>query len=298
MRDLLIESNYWASEVDAELVNREHIDKAIQEQQARVSRLENINQEAILRGQTIIYTSGEQIGQINALTVANLGKFTYGQPSRISAVTRIGDGKVIDIEQEADLSGNIHTKGILIMNHYFSAHYLPEKNLSFSGSIVFEQSYGEIDGDSASTAEMLTLISSLSEVPIKQNIAITGAIDQNGNIQAIGGVNEKIEGFYSICNKRGLDGSQGVVIPLSNKPNLMLRKDVLEAVEAGKFSIYAISHLDEAIEIMTGQAAGKRNEDGYFPENTVNALVESKLEYYAELHHQQEKDDDKDDDDE
>jgi len=292
LRDLLIEADYWANYEYAESVEVSHIDKAIEEQIARVSRLQSLTQESIIRGQTIINTSGEKVGQINGLTIASLGKFTFGQASRISAVTRLGDGKIIDIEQEADLSGSIHTKGVLIMSNFFSTRYLPEKTLSFNASVVFEQSYSDIDGDSASAAELLTVISSLAELPIKQSFAITGAVDQHGTILAIGGVNEKIEGFFDLCKERGLSGEQGVIIPKSNRNNLMLRKNVVDAVKDGQFNIYAIDNIDEAITLMTGIDAGEKGADGKYPAGTVNQIVESKLEHFAELHHADEKDSD------
>lgn len=287
LRDLLIEADYWTREQEANKVEVSHVQRAIDEQIYRVSRLQSLSEESIIRGYTLIDTHGSVVGQINGLTIANLGKFTFGQPSRISAATRLGDGKIISIEQEADLSGHIHTKGSLIMSHLFYSRYLPEKSLSFNASIVFEQSYSEIDGDSASAAEALVLISSLAEVPLKQSLAITGAIDQHGKIQAIGGVNEKIEGFFDLCKKRGLNSEQGVVIPASNKSNLMLRSDVVKAVENGQFHVYAIENLNEAIELMTGQTAGERDSEGHFPEDSVNFLVESKLNYYSNIHNEE-----------
>ncbi len=292
LRDLLIESDYWANENKSELVEVTHIETAIDQQQYRVSRLQSLTEESIIRDHTVINTSGSVIGQINALTIANLGKFTYGQPSRISAVARMGDGKIIDIEQESNLGGDIHTKGVLILSHFFSARYLKDKMLSFSASIVFEQSYGEIDGDSASAAELIALISAFTDIPINQSLAITGAVDQHGKILAIGGVNEKIEGFFSICQKRTLTGNQGVVIPHSNISNLMLNKAVMQAIVDEQFFIYAVEHIDEAIELLMGTKAGNRDSQAVYPEDSVNGKVEAKLDFYASRSHEHDKEHD------
>ena len=289
LRDLLVEADYWAKDRRHELVQPEHIDKAIEQEWYRVSRLQSLSEETIIRGHTLVHTSGEQVGQINALTISNLGKFSFGQASRVSAIARLGDGKIIDIEQEANLSGDIHTKGVLILSHFFTGRYLQDKHLSFSASLTFEQSYGEVDGDSASAAELLALISALAEVPLKQSLAITGAVDQHGNILAIGGVNEKIEGFHSLCKRRGLTGEQGVIIPRANTDNLMLKKDVIQSVADKKFHVYAVQDIDEAIELLCARPAGQRQADGRFAEDSVNRLVEDKLAYYYRCHQEQEK---------
>jgi len=285
LRDLMTESDYWAAKNDHLHVNANDVNQAISQQQHRVSRLKTEVHESILRGTTIIATTGESVGQINGLTIASLGHFTFGQPSKISAVARLGDGKIIDIEHESNLGGDIHTKGLLILSSFFNARYARSKNLSFTASIVFEQSYGEIDGDSASAAELIALLSSISEIPIKQSIAITGAINQHGIIQAIGGVNDKVEGFYDICKQRGLDGSHGVIIPAHNVKQLMLREDILDSVRQNQFTVYAVNEIDEAIEILTGVPAGVRAEDETYDEESVNARVESRLLEYSRLAH-------------
>jgi predicted ATP-dependent protease len=226
-------------------------------------------------------TSGAAIGQVNGLSVITLGGYRFGHPMRITATTRIGGGDVVDIEREVELGGAIHSKGVMILSSALASRYAPDTPLSMHGSIVFEQSYGGVEGDSASVAELCALLSSLSRVPILQNLAVTGSVSQLGEVQAIGGVNEKIEGFFAVCKARGLDGSHGVVIPRDNVKHLMLRKDVIAAVEEGLFHVYAVSRIDEAIELLTGIDAGKRDEHGAFPVGTVNHAVERQLVDYA-----------------
>jgi len=283
LRDLLTEADYWAGQNDRKIATKEDVQTAISQQHYRFSRIEHEVQESIIRGTTLIATDGEVIGQINGLTVAHLGFFSFGQPSRITALARLGDGKVIDIESEANLSGDIHTKGVLILTNFFKNRYGKMKSLSFTASLTFEQSYGEIDGDSASTAELVAIMSAIAEIPIKQSIAITGAINQFGTIQAIGGINEKIEGFYDICAQRGLNGEQGVIIPSANIHHLMLRQDVVDASKAGKFNIYPVDNIDDAIEILTDTKAGERNENGVYDPNFFNGKVESQLLKFYKL---------------
>lgn len=285
LRDLMTEADYWAAKNSHLHVKAQDVNQAIDQQQYRVARLKTEVQESILRGITLISTSGETIGQVNGLTIASLGHFTFGQPSRISAVARLGDGKIIDIEHESNLGGDIHTKGVLILSNFFNARFVKEQSLSFTASIVFEQSYGEIDGDSASAAELVALLSAIGEIPIKQSIAVTGAINQHGVVQAIGGVNDKIEGFYDICKKRGLDGSHGVIIPQHNVKQLMLRQDIRNSVKQNQFAVYAVDNIDQVIEILMGIPAGNRSENGEFDANTVNAKVENKLIEMAKIAH-------------
>jgi len=285
LRDLMTEADYWAAKNNHLHVNYRDVNQAIEQQQYRVARLKTEVQESILRGTTLIATSGEIVGQVNGLTIASLGHFTFGQPSRISAVARLGDGKIIDIENESNLGGDIHTKGILILSSFFNARFVKEKSLSFTASIVFEQSYGEIDGDSASCAELVALLSAIAEIPIKQSIAVTGAINQHGFVQAIGGVNDKIEGFYDICKKRGLDGSHAVVIPEHNVKQLMLREEILDSVKQNLFAVYAVNDVNQVIEILTGLPAGIRMENGEFEADSVNAMVENRLIEMANLSH-------------
>jgi len=285
LRDLMIEADYWASKNHHLNINANDVNHAINQQHYRVARLKSEVHESILRDKILITTEGEAVGIINGLTIASLGHFTFGQPSRISVVARLGDGKIIDIEHESNLGGDIHTKGILILSSFFNARYLKEKSLSFTASIVFEQSYGEIDGDSASTAELVALMSAIGNIPLNQSIAVTGAINQHGFIQSVGGINEKIEGFFDICAKRGLTESQGVVIPAHNVNQLMLRHDVREAVKRNQFQLYAVENIDQVLEILTGKPAGNRKPDGQFDKDSVNGIVEESLSQFADLAH-------------
>jgi ATP-dependent Lon protease len=230
----------------------------------------------------MIDVDAEVVGQVNGLAVYNLGDYMFGKPSRITASTSMGRAGIINIEREAELSGNTHSKGMLILSGYLRKKYAQDKPLTMSASIAFEQSYSGVDGDSASTTEIYALLSSLSEVPIRQSIAVTGSVNQKGEVQAIGGVNAKIEGFYTCCRQLGLTGRQGVMIPESNVKDLMLRKEVVEAVKRGEFHIYAVKTVDEGIEILTGKEAGAPGPDGAYPEGTINALVNQKLRSLAE----------------
>jgi lon-related putative ATP-dependent protease len=283
LSDLVREANYWTVKEGREVVSRSDVERAIQAQIERVDRLRDHTQEAILRGILHIDTEGEKVGQINALSVFQLGDFTFAQPSRVTANTRLGEGELIDIQREAKLGGSIHSKGVLILASFLSSRYAAEQPLSLSASLVFEQTYGQVEGDSASMAELCALLSSLADVPIRQSLAVTGSVDQFGRVQAIGAVNDKIEGYFDICNKRGLTGSQGVLIPASNVAHLMLRQDVVDAAAAGRFHIYAVETADEAIELLTGLTAGAPDAEGYLPEGSVNALVAERLAYLAEL---------------
>jgi predicted ATP-dependent protease len=224
-----------------------------------------------------ISTSGENVGQVNGLVVIDLGEFVFAHPVRITATTRVGEGDVVDIERESELGGSIHSKGVMILASFLATRYARRLPLSLAASLVFEQSYGPVEGDSASLAELCALLSSLANVAIKQSLAVTGSVNQHGAVQPIGGVNEKIEGFFDICRARGLTGDQGVVIPASNVKHLMLREDVVAAAAAGQFHIYAVEHVDEAIEILTGVAAGEPDETGLVPAGSINFLVASQL---------------------
>jgi predicted ATP-dependent protease len=240
-------------------------------------------QEQIIRETILIDTDGEAVGQINGLSVLELGRFVFGKPSRISARVRLGTGRFIDIEREVALGGPLHSKGMLILAGFLGGRYAPNEPLSLSASLVFEQSYGGVDGDSASSAELYCLLSALAEAPIKQSFAVTGSVNQFGEVQAIGGVNQKIEGFFDICRQRGLTGRQGVLIPRSNVEHLMLRHDVVEACEAGKFAIYPVSTIDQGIELLTGIPAGGRDESGKYPPDSINGRVEQRLIRFAEM---------------
>ncbi|MDJ0700919.1 MAG: ATP-binding protein [Woeseiaceae bacterium] len=279
--DLLIQSSYWGRQTKAELIEAEHVEKALQQQVSRLSRVQQNIVDAIHRNSLLIDTAGEQVGQVNGLAVSTLGEFQFGHPVRITATTRIGTGNVVDVEREVELGGAIHSKAMMILSSALMARYAPDVPLSMHGSVVFEQSYSGIEGDSASVAELSALISSLSGTPIRQGLAVTGSINQLGRVQVIGGVNEKIEGFFEVCRTRELDGTQGVIIPRDNVKHLMLRKEVVDAVSDGKFHIYAVDRIDEAIEILTGVDAGERDSDGEFPAGSVNAKVEQQLIDYA-----------------
>jgi ATP-dependent Lon protease len=275
--DLLREANYWAEKDKSEVINDKHVDTAIEKRVYRVNLIEEKIQEMIDDGIILIDADGAEVGQLNGLSIYNLGDHMFGKPSRITVKTSMGKAGIINIEREAELSGPTHNKGVYILAGYLRGKYAQDKPLTMSASICFEQSYSGVDGDSASSTEIYALLSSLSELPLRQDIAVTGSVSQKGEIQPIGGVNEKIEGFFDVCRARGLTGKQGVMIPELNIGDLMLKKDVVQAVEGGKFHIYPVKMIDEGIEILTGVKAGARQENGQFEEGSVNALVDRKL---------------------
>jgi predicted ATP-dependent protease len=248
----------------------------------RTNKIEERLREMILEGTIIVDTAGEKIGQINGLAVLDLGDYSFGKASRITARTYAGRAGVVNIERETKMSGKIHEKAVLIISHYLGSRYAIKKPISLSASITFEQLYDMVEGDSATCAELYALLSSIANVPLKQSIAITGSMDQNGDVQPVGGINEKIEGFFDLCRIIGLDGSHGVIIPSRNVKHLMLKKDVVEAVKEGKFFIYPISKADEGLEIMTGMQVGRPGEDGTYPEGTLNYLVVRRLTEISE----------------
>ncbi len=280
--DLLMQADYWARRRGAKQVAVDDLREAIRQRDRRLDRVQNRVVDAIRRGTLLVDTSGECVGQVNGLAVLDLGESQFGHPVRITATTRVGTGDVVDIEREVELGGAIHSKGMMILSAALSSRFAPHLPLSMHGSVVFEQSYSGVEGDSASVAELCALMSSLSELPIRQNIAVTGSINQLGRVQAVGGINEKIEGFHAVCMERGLDGTHGVIIPESNVKHLMLNDDVVASVRSRKFRVYAVTHIDEAIEILTGVTAGKRGKAGEFPEGSVNRKVEDQLIRYAE----------------
>ncbi|MCL4868646.1 MAG: Lon protease family protein [Anaerolineae bacterium] len=280
--DLLREADYWAGEAGKEMVDAAAIQQAIEAQQYRGGRLRERIQEAILRETLLIDTQGGRIGQINGLSVFLLGGQSFGKPSRITAQVRLGKGDVVDIERQVELGGPLHSKGVLILSSFLSSRYAQERPLALSASLVFEQSYGGIDGDSASSAELYALLSSLAELPLKQALAVTGSVNQHGEVQAIGGVNEKIEGFFDICQARGLTGDQGVLIPAANVKNLMLRQDVVAAAAQGQFHIYPITHIDEGISLLTGVPIGEPDEQGQYPPGSINQRIIIRLDRVAE----------------
>jgi lon-related putative ATP-dependent protease len=280
--DLLREASYWADKAESAVVASEHVQRAIDEKIFRTNRIEDRLREMILDGTIIVDTSGAKTGQINGLAVLDLGDYSFGKPSRITARTYAGKAGVVNIERETKMSGKIHDKAILIITNYLGSRYATKKPISLSASITFEQLYSLIEGDSASCAELYALISSIANVPLKQNIAVTGSMDQNGEVQPVGGINEKIEGFFDLCRIIGLDGSHGVIIPRRNVKNLMLKNEIVEAVKQGKFTVYPIEQVDEGLEIMTGMSVGELREDGTYPEGTINYLVVKRLTEIAE----------------
>jgi len=277
LADLLRESDYWARESGRDLVQSDDVQHSIEAQIHRQNRLKERLHEEILRDVLMIDTQGAVTSQINGLSVIELGDFAFALPSRITATTRLGEGEVINIEREVKLSGAIHSKGVLILSSFLAARYAKNQPLAFSASLVFEQSYGMVDGDSASLAELCALLSNLADVPLKQSLAVTGSVNQFGQVQAIGAVNEKIEGFFDICAARGLNGEQGVLIPAANTCHLMLRRDVVAAAEAGQFSIYAVQNVDQAMALLTGLPAGEADKGGVYPEGSSNCKVAARL---------------------
>jgi ATP-dependent Lon protease len=280
--DLIREADFYAGKENKAVITELHVDSAIEARILRANLAEERIQEMIDRGTLMIDVAGEVIGQVNGLAVYSLGDYMFGKPSRITASTSMGRAGLINIEREADMSGNTHNKGVLILSGYLRKKYAQDKPITMSASIAFEQSYSGVDGDSASSTEIYALLSSLSGVPIKQNIAVTGSVNQKGEVQAIGGVNQKIEGFFDCCRHKGLIGDQGVMIPKSNVKDLMLRKDVIAAVKEGRFLIWSVKNIDEGIEILTGRKAGELQDDGSYPEGTINFLVDQKLKELAE----------------
>ena len=278
--DLLKEADYWARKSKASQIGKNHVDQAIKSQIYRSDRVNRAMLEQIDKGTILLDVKGERVGQINGLVVYNFTRNSFGKPTRITTQVRLGRGEFINIEREVAMSGPIHSKGVLILQALIANRFAKRSPLSLSASIVCEQSYGGVDGDSASSTEYYCMLSAIANLPIKQSLAVTGSINQFGEIQPIGGVNEKIEGFFEVCKYNGLTGKQGVIVPRTNVVNLMLREDVLEAVENGQFSIYAIDDVDDGIELLTGIPAGKADKRGRFPKGTVNYMVQQSLEEY------------------
>jgi predicted ATP-dependent protease len=275
--DLLKEANYWAGMDGSEIVKSVHVQKAIEEKIYRSNLIEKRIEELIRDNIIMVDTDGERVGQVNGLSVLSLGDYQFGKPSKITASVSIGKGGLVHIDREVKMAGTIHNKGFLILKGVLAEKFGKNFPLAFSATVCFEQVYEEIEGDSASSTEYYALISGISGLPLKQGIAVTGSINQKGEIQPIGGVNEKIEGFYSVCKIKGLTGRQGVIIPEKNLTHLMLKEEVVEAIKNGKFNIWAVKDVDEGIEILTGMPAGKPKEDGTYPEGTVNYIVSQKL---------------------
>ncbi|HYE34007.1 Lon protease family protein [Methylocaldum sp.] len=281
--DLLKESDHWAAQVQRSVITRDDVQAAIDHQIRRADRLRERIYENIRRGTIFIDTAGAVIGQVNGLSVVSLGDFAFGQPSRITATTRLGAGKILDIERESELGGAIHSKGVMILSGFLAQRYAKTQPFSVAASLVFEQSYGQVEGDSASVAELSAILSSLADLPIRQSLAITGSVNQHGQVQPIGGVNEKIEGFFDICKAAGLNGKQGVVIPNANVKHLMLRHDIVKAAESGTFHVYAVDTVDQALELLMDRSVGERDITGAFPLDSINGRIERRLKEWMDI---------------
>jgi predicted ATP-dependent protease len=282
LRELTMEACYRARQVGSETTMGEHVRQAIQARERRMSIIADKDEQEIQEGRTLIQTEGAVVGQVNGLTIVPGGDYSFGRPTRITARVAPGQAGVIDIEREVALGGSLHSKGVLILSGYLRGRYAQEFPLSLSASLAFEQTYAGVEGDSASSSELYALLSSLSGVPIRQSLAVTGSINQQGEVQSVGGVTEKIEGFFTLCLKRELKGDQGVIIPRASVKSLMLRDEIVEAVRAVKFHIYAIAHVDEGIELLTGIPAGQPDRNGRYLEGTINARVLRTLRVYSE----------------
>ncbi|MES0341273.1 MAG: ATP-binding protein [Candidatus Humimicrobiaceae bacterium] len=280
--NIITEANYYAKASGSNFIKEEHITKAIEEKHYRSNLIQEKIREMMKDGTMLIDTAGNVIGQVNGLSVLSLGDYSFGRPSRVTVSIGMGKAGIIDIERETKMGGPIHTKGVLILSGYLTEKYAVDRPLNISARIVFEQSYGGIEGDSASSAELYAMLSAVSGIPISQDLAVTGSVNQKGEVQAIGGVNEKIEGFFEVCKMRGFNGKQGVLIPHSNIKNLMLKDEVIKEVEAGNFSIYGIKTIDEGIEVLTGIKAGKRGKTGKFPKDTINFLIDERIKDFTE----------------
>jgi predicted ATP-dependent protease len=276
-----MEASFWAKKVGREQVEAEHVQKTLEEKAYRSRLIEDKIQEMMEKGTILIEVSGKQVGQINGLSVLSVGGYAFGRPHRITARVYIGKEGVINIEREIALSGPIHSKGILTLAGYLGGTYAQDFPLTLSASLTFEQSYEGVEGDSASSAELYALLSALAELPISQEIAVTGSVNQYGGIQPIGGVNEKVEGHYAVCKAKGLTGGQGVMIPAQNIENLVLKDEVVQAVAKGKFHLWAVRSIDQGIELLGGVPAGKRDENGQFTPDSVHARVYGRLRYFA-----------------
>ncbi|GAB3113809.1 AAA family ATPase [Aestuariicella hydrocarbonica] len=282
--DLLNEADYRASKADCEQITLEHIEQTLEKRNFRLDRMREAYHEQIIRGISMIETTGKVEAQVNGLTVMAVADQAFGSPSRITATARLGHGRVMDIEREVKLGGEIHSKGVMILSAYMANRFAQDKPLPLSATLVFEQSYGGVEGDSATAAELCTLLSAIAHIPLKQSLAVTGSMNQHGQIQAIGGVNEKIEGFYDICEARGLTGDQGVIIPASNQVHLMLRKDIREAVAAERFHIYTADHVDDVMSALADLPMGEANEQGDYPADSVNGKILARIDELQSLH--------------
>ncbi|MBR2289801.1 MAG: AAA family ATPase [Clostridia bacterium] len=282
INEVIGEAATWAKLAKSKIVTKEYVQKALDERIERIKKYDQKYLEMVKEETLLIDTEGSRVGQINGLTVISIGDYSFGKPAKVTANTYMGNAGIVNIEREVEMSGSSHSKGVMILSGYLGQQFAQEFPISLTASVCFEQLYGAVDGDSASSTELYAILSSLAEIPISQSIAVTGSVNQKGEIQPIGGVNEKIEGFYQICNLRGLNGEHGVMIPVQNVRNLHLSDEIIESVRKGKFHIYAVSTIDEGIEILTGVPAGQKNKNGKFPMGTINYLVEEKLRRYHE----------------
>ncbi|HEX5370846.1 MAG TPA: S16 family serine protease, partial [Dehalococcoidia bacterium] len=280
--DVVREASYWAAQDGSAVVTAAQVAHSIRARNERVNLYEQNLHEAISKKIILVDTTGSAVGQVNGLSVVDLGDTTFGQPSRITATIGVGREGVVDLQRESKMSGPIHSKAVLTMHGFLVDRYATDTPLTLAASLSFEQSYGMIEGDSATCAESCALLSRLADVPVKQSLAITGSMDQRGEVQAIGGANHKIEGFFDVCRDRGLTGEQGVIVPASNVQHLMLREDVVEAVRQGQFHVYSISTIDDALELLTGLEAGDRGPDGSYPAESINGRVQATLVRFAE----------------
>jgi predicted ATP-dependent protease len=283
MRDLLSEADYWAAKGNREVIELDDIELAIAKRQHRQDQYRELLQEQVLRGIRLIDTEGARVAQVNALSVLETAGYRFGQASRITATARLGRRGIVDIEREAKLGGEIHSKGVMILSSYLADRYAANQPLPLAASLAFEQSYGMVDGDSASAAELCALLSALGEIPLQQSLAVTGSINQLGEIQAVGGVNEKIEGFFELCEARGLSGKQGVIIPSANAAHLMLHKDVRAAVKKGTFSIYAVERVEDVMQLLSGLQPGEVNTRGNYPRKSFNYLIQQRIQKLQKL---------------
>ncbi|MEA1959994.1 MAG: Lon-insertion domain-containing protein [Bacillota bacterium] len=282
LTEIIYEANTWASYDKKQLVEAEDVLRAIEEKKLRSSMIEKKIHEHIERDILMINATGSKVGEMNGLAVYDMGDNLFGKPVRITAKTFMGEKGLINIEREIHMSGSIHSKGVLILNGYIGSQYAQDKPLALSASLTFEQSYSGIEGDSASSTELYSLLSSLADMPIKQGIAVTGSVNQNGEIQPVGGVNYKIEGFFEVCKRKGLTGEHGVIIPKQNIDQLMLDDEIIDAVRSKMFHIWAVEHIDQGLEILTGKPAGTRDQHGEFPSDSVHYAVNVKLQKWSD----------------
>jgi lon-related putative ATP-dependent protease len=294
--DLVRESAYWARRAGAEVVRAEHVYQAVEEAVYRSNRVEERLLELFREGTLMVDVDGAQVGQVNGVAVLSMGDYAFGKPTRITARAFLGRPGVVNIEREVEMAGPIHNKATLILGGYLGGKFCRERPFGASATVAFEQVYEEVEGDSAAAAELYALLSSLGEVPLRQDLAVTGSVNQHGRVQPVGGINEKIEGFFRTCKLLGLTGKQGVVIPAANVRHLMLRPDVLDAIATGQFHVYAVETVDEAVELLTGMPLGERDPETGFPEGTLGAAVEARLAEMAETHRRYRQDADEDND--